>query len=65
MKSAIKEELQKDKKAATKEQDLIKAMRCLVCYKKSQDISEALQHAQKRVPRPGNKTPTRMMQSSR
>ena len=35
MKHWIKDELKKDKKAATKESDIAKAMRCLMCYKKS------------------------------
>ena len=35
MKHWITDELKKDKKAATKESDIAKAMRCLMCYKKS------------------------------
>ena len=45
LKREIKEELRKDKKAALKESDIEKKIRCMICYKQSQDISMALEHS--------------------
>ena len=45
LRHAIEEELRKDKKANLKDNDVKKSLRCIVCYRKNQDISMALEHA--------------------
>ena len=53
LKEEVKRELERDKKASTKEKDIVKAMRCLECYQQKQDISGALEHTQRRANRAG------------